>query len=269
MLARPWTWAAAGALVAAAAGPAAAQQAARPGDALAMPDTLPAAHSPYRPHPAGGPAGAGETLPTPRVAGPAPDAAPAPTDGTRAVGSGPLLNRRDQHRLKVQECYLGFRSEFVAPPLGYWVYQNYRTMVGNGIAAQMVLYQYDFLPGSPQLNVRGQDHLARIASVLPKVPYAVVIERTPCDPALAEARRMAVLTCLAQGPAPVPPDRVVIGPALANGLNGPEAERVYQNLLIQTATGGIQAGLGSGPPGTTTAPTAGSTGRSLPTPTIP
>jgi hypothetical protein len=61
--------------------------------------------------------------------------------------------------------------------------------VANGEAARMVLYRYDFEDGSPMLNARGLDELARIAALLPQNFYPLVVERTPCDPGLAEARK--------------------------------------------------------------------------------
>jgi hypothetical protein len=141
-------------------------------------------------------------------------------------------------RLALQECFLGFKEEFKAPPLGHWLYLHGKTMVANGDAARMVLYNYDFVEGCDRLNPRGKDQLAKIAALLPTNFCPVVIERIPCNPALAEARRLAVLNELTHGPFPVPPERVVIGPPLAVGLAGREATIIYPNLLEQTRTDG-------------------------------
>jgi hypothetical protein len=140
---------------------------------------------------------------------------------------------------RLQDCFLGYPEEFRSPPLGYFLHQNFRTEVANADAAFMVLYQYDFVDGGTALNVHGQDKLARIAALLPRNFAPVVIERLPCAPGLAEARRLAVLDELAHGPFPVPPERVVVGPPIAGGLNGVDAAHVYENLLIQTQRQGV------------------------------
>jgi hypothetical protein len=153
--------------------------------------------------------------------------------------------RREQQRIRrkcrCQDCFLGYPEEFEEVPLGKFLYAHGRTMVANGEAARMVLYQYDFVDCQPQLNQRGFDQLAKIARLLAINPAPLVIERTPCMPELAEARRRAVLSALASGPCPVPPERVVVGPARANGLSGLESELVYRNLLFQVRTEGARA----------------------------
>jgi hypothetical protein len=146
----------------------------------------------------------------------------------------------------LQDCFLGYPENFRSPPLGYFLYRNFQTQVANADAARMVLYQYDFVDGSTALNLHGQDKLARIAALLPRNFAPVVIERLPCAPGLAEARRLAVLDELAHGPFPVPPERVVVGAPIATGLNGVDAALVYENLLIQTQRQGVKAGLGGG-----------------------
>jgi hypothetical protein len=121
--------------------------------------------------------------------------------------------------------------------------------VSNGDAARMVLYQYDFVDGTPLLNVRGQDRLAEIVELLGRTPFPMIIERTPCLPGLAEARRLTVLNALAHTAVPVPPERVLIGPPLAVGLSGREATLIYRNLLRQTEAQGVIRGGGPGGPG--------------------
>jgi hypothetical protein len=138
----------------------------------------------------------------------------------------------------------------VAPPLGASVYAHYYTHVANGEAARMVLYDYDFVPGGAALNCRGQDRLAQIQALMSHNCYPVVVERTSYCPPLADARRLAVLNELGHGPFPTPPERVVIGPPIAIGLQGVEAEIIYLNLLRQTLNRGLPTG--AGPAGTGT-----------------
>jgi hypothetical protein len=107
----------------------------------------------------------------------------------------------------------------------------------------MVFYHYDFVEGSPQLNVRGHDKLARLAKVLPTSFCPVVIERTPETPGLDERRRGIVLAGLTDFQFPVPPERVVIGPPVAAGMAGFESIFVYGNQL-SALQAGAAAGVG-------------------------
>jgi hypothetical protein len=138
------------------------------------------------------------------------------------------------------------------------VYQTYGQQVANGVAARMVLYQFDFLPGCAGLNLHGLDQLAKIACLLPHNGFPIIIERTPGNPGLAEARRLTVLNVLGHGPVPIPAERVVIGPSIALGLDGVEAEIIYFNLLSQDRSRGA---IGLGGSGFSTAqPSAGAPG---------
>jgi hypothetical protein len=268
---RNWVLAAALVLAALRGPAAAAQDAGRPPADPAPPD---APGSPYqqRPATASGTAGwavfaeappAAPVLPAPRpLGGPgaaeAAPTAPAPP-GCEAPPARPLpFCERILYRL--QDCFLGYRDEFQSPPLGYTIHQHFKTEVANGDAARMVFYEYDFEDGGAALNLHGRDKLARVAALLSRNFCPVVIERTPCIPALAEARRLAVLGELAHGPFPVPPERVVIGLPIANGLSGTEAELVYQNLLSQTRRQGVSAGGSTGGPAGQSSGASGSTG---------
>jgi uncharacterized membrane protein YgcG len=149
----------------------------------------------------------------------------------------------------LQDCFLGYPEEFRRAPLGYSIYQNFRTQVANADAASMVLFQNDFVDGCPGLNARGQEKLARIAHELPRNFFPVVIEELPCAPDLAAARRAAVLAELCHGPFPIPPERVVIGGQIARGLDGREAFIIYTNQLAQTRRLGASGGGGGGSSG--------------------
>jgi len=128
-----------------------------------------------------------------------------------------------------------------APPLGYVSGLHFRTQVENAVAARMTLYDYDFICGTEQLNMRGKDRLFQIALLLGHNTHPLVIQRTPHAPLLAEARRLAVLHALSQCPVPVPPERVVIGHPLAVPLQGWEAQAIYLNLVRTIVSGGAGA----------------------------
>jgi hypothetical protein len=150
-----------------------------------------------------------------------------------------LERRWKRCKCYLQSCFLGFPEEFEEPPLGASVYAQGRTMVANGEAAQMVLHDYDFVECGEQLNPRGLDQLARIVGLLAINHAPVVIDCHSCPPALAVGRRLAVLNALAQCPVPIPPERVIIGPALSHPLSGEEAVLIYSSLLSQTAARGL------------------------------
>jgi hypothetical protein len=167
-----------------------------------------------------------------------------------------------------QECSLGYREEFVPRPLGQSIYAHFQIQVARGQAARMVLYRYDFVGNTAELNLHGRDQLAKIEGLLTSNPAPILIERTPDTPWLAEGRRLAVLRDLTANGLLVSPDRVVIGLPPAIGLGGVEAELIYQNLLNQTQTGGIRGGQTGTTSGTTT-PGAGRTGTTSSTSSTP
>ncbi len=153
-------------------------------------------------------------------------------------------------KMRFRACF-GYESEFDAVPLGAFVDAAYRTHIANGEAARMVLYHYDFVGQTASLNTHGQDGLAKIATLAGCNGFPIIIERTPMNPALAEARRLAVINRLAGQGFVLPPERVVVGAPVANGLNGVEAEVIYLNLLSQTrdkgrVTGGASGFVGAG-----------------------
>jgi hypothetical protein len=135
---------------------------------------------------------------------------------------------------RLQGKALGYPEEFHPRPLGASLYDHGRAMVGNGAAARLVLYRYDFIDGSDQLNARGRDQLAKVASQLAVSPYPLLIERTPDRPGLADARRLAVLAALATGPVPVTSDRILVGAPIATGMAGIDAHIIGDNALNRT-----------------------------------
>jgi hypothetical protein len=235
---------AASTLLAAAVGPALAQDAAKPPVDVA--DGL---------------ANRQESLPPPRAVAAPTAPYPGHADGSWAAGKAACPARRPpwwrRWKLGLWSCF-GYESEFEPIPLGALVDATYRNHVANGEAARMVLYHYDFVGSTAALNTHGQDHLAKIAGMLAHNGFPVIIERTPTNPALAEARRLTILNFLGGEGIALPPERVMVGAAIANGLRGGEAEIIYLNLLSQTRERGLVTGAGSGFAGAaTTPPTTG------------
>ncbi len=89
------------------------------------------------------------------------------------------------------------------------------------------MYRSDFLAGTSQLSPNGAMRFNLIAARLRGTALPVVIEWSPDQPGLAEARCAAVMALLQGGGLPVIPERVVIGPSLNSGLLGTDAANNY------------------------------------------
>ena len=135
---------------------------------------------------------------------------------------------------RLQGRIFGYPEEFEPRPLGSALYEANKIMTANAAEAGLILHRFDFLEGSAELSPRGGDQLAKVAAQLAVCPFPLIVERTPDDPALAEARRFAVLARLARGPSPVPSERVVVGVPRAHGLSGPDAQVIAGNALGRT-----------------------------------
>lgn len=192
---------------------------------------------------------------------PAAEGAPAAGEPEVACSCGDRwgLARWRWHRAhckqKLQEHFFGYLNEFNEWPLGYSLYAHGRTQAANAEAARMAFYHYDFVEGTSQLNVRGRDKLAKLGTLLPTTFSPIVVERTPTERGLDEARRLALVDELARGPFAVPAERIVIGPPIPYGMSGVEAVAIYGNQLQHIAAGGFLAGGGgvasfTGGPGT-------------------
>lgn len=152
-----------------------------------------------------------------------------------------------RHKAQAQAKYLGYPEEFHHAPLGMMVNAHIETSIAKGQASRMVLYQYDFVPGSDQLKPRGKAQAAKIAAWLPFNPYPVFVEPSGDSFELDEARRQSVWREFAATSCPIPGERVVVGYASSRGLEGLEAELIDQNRLNQTGSRGMSGGTaGSG-----------------------
>ena len=107
-------------------------------------------------------------------------------------------------------------------PLGQSVYQTMTNQVASGVAARMILNDFDFEPNSVILNFRGREKLPQLAALAMRYPYYITVERTNYDPALADLRRHAVVKEMARLSIPVSAERIVVGGPLTPGLSGVE-----------------------------------------------
>ena len=141
---------------------------------------------------------------------------------------------RSWHWRRVQGKFWGYPEEYEPRPLGASVYEHGKIMAANGMAARLVLFHYDFVEGTSELNPRGLDQLARFSAQLSASPFPLIVERTPDNPGLAESRRYAVLARMAIGPCPLPSDRVLVGVPAPVGMSGIDAHIIGSNSLSRT-----------------------------------
>jgi hypothetical protein len=115
-------------------------------------------------------------------------------------------------------------------PLGQVTDSHWDTQMTNAQASSFIFYDHEFLGDTVKLNVLGQKHLVQVAIRLRHVPFPVIVEETPNhkNPRLDAARRQAIIDRLAELGLRDCDCRVVIAPAIAEGVMGPEAERIYR-----------------------------------------
>lgn len=163
---------------------------------------------------------------------------PAPT-GALSCGDGTGCSTRWRPGRNVANCIRTLAGDGTMPALGASLYACGRTQVANGAAGRLMLYNYDFVEGSSELNVRGRQQLRHFAALMDEYPFPLIVEWNPCQPHLDEGRRATVLAELSHAARRVlAPDRVVVGPPIAYGSSGLEAEAVYRRLILQAQTGG-------------------------------
>ncbi len=141
--------------------------------------------------------------------------------------------------------YWGNAEEFCERPFGTYARAAWNTQVVNGLAAQIVLYRFDFrdpaatsTERAAKLNFRGHERLIKIVEKLKYVAAPLTIEMSG-DKELDEMRRQYVIDFLQDDlEFPLPEESVVIGRPTARGLDGEEAFAGYQNLMLQTKSAG-------------------------------
>jgi hypothetical protein len=202
------------------------------------------------------PAGAASPVPVASapVAGAAVPAALAPlAEAALPAGSSPAPiasapqageRRGFFHRLfhhsayTLEDKFVGYPDTFREPPLGYYVKGQMTVQVAKADPHRFTLYKTDFLPGTNILSPIGASRFNIMASRLCGWPGPVMIEWTPDEPAVALARRQAVLAMLQKTGQPVIPARVVIGPSPYPGGLGVEPPNFYNNMTIRSQMAG-------------------------------
>jgi hypothetical protein len=162
---------------------------------------------------------------------PVPATGPAP-DGPCSEPVGPV-RRAARHTFRVlQDNWIGYPSEFAEPPPGFYAYETLGVMRAKADPHRFTLYRSDFLDGTSQLSPNGASRFNIMAARVKSWPGPVQIEWSPETPALAEARRQAVIALFQNVGCPLIPERVVIAPSRYPGMFGTEAAN-NANVLFQ------------------------------------
>ncbi|MGE3822080.1 MAG: hypothetical protein AB7I30_21915 [Isosphaeraceae bacterium] len=160
---------------------------------------------------------------------PVPATGPAPHVASRPVG--PIKGAALHTFHFLQDNWIGYPEEFVEPPLGFYIRDNWRVMRAKADPHRFTLYRSDFLDGSNRLSPGGASRFNIMAARLKSYPGPVMIEWSPDQPGLGESRREAIVALLQSVGAPSIPERVILGPSPYPGMSGPEAANNY-NVLI-------------------------------------
>jgi hypothetical protein len=154
-----------------------------------------------------------------------------PTPRVVCEQEGPIARATHHFGRVLQDSFLGYPKEFVEPPPGYYLREVFGTMQAKANPHRFTLYRSDFLDNSDKLSPYGATRFNLMAQRLGGWLGPLVIEWSPDQPGLAEARRAAVLAALKGAGLPVIPERVVIMPSPYPGLLGTDAADNY-NVMI-------------------------------------
>ncbi len=155
--------------------------------------------------------------------------------------AGPVCTRRGRlHRMfhhtahTLQDDFIGYPPTFVEPPLGAYINRQFAVQVSRADAHRFTVYQTDFLPDTDRFSPTGASRFNLMYGRLSAWPGPIVLEWTPDQPELAEARRRAILATLEKAGNPVAPERVVIGPSPYPGAFGTEAAGHFNNAIFRS-----------------------------------
>ncbi|NQU21693.1 MAG: hypothetical protein HQ567_10445 [Candidatus Nealsonbacteria bacterium] len=118
-------------------------------------------------------------------------------------------------------------------PLGQVTDAFWETQQTNAEAADFIFYDHEFVGETAELTAGGRSHLLQMALRLPHVPFPVVVEQSVGDTKTQldqERRETVVGTLIDIGVSNAEP-RVVIAPAVPQGVTAMEGESAYYRTL--------------------------------------
>jgi len=131
-------------------------------------------------------------------------------------------------------------------PLGQVTDSHWDTQQTNAEASDFIFYDHEFTGDTTELTPVAKKHLLEVALRLDHVPFPVVVEQTANNknPKLDAARRQAIVDKLTQLGVACVDQRVVVAPAIAEGITAIEGEAAYY-MTIQSGGEGYGDSGGS------------------------
>ncbi|GAC1473342.1 MAG: hypothetical protein NVSMB9_21810 [Isosphaeraceae bacterium] len=148
------------------------------------------------------------------------------------ASGGPIRGAVQHVGRVLQDNLIGYPSEFVEPPPGFYIHQTFGVMTSKANPHRFTFYRSDFLDGTNLLSPSGSSRFNIMSRRLREWPAPIFIEWSPDQPGLAESRRDAVLALLQTNGCPLTPENVLISPSPYPGMLGTEAANNY-NILIE------------------------------------
>ena len=143
----------------------------------------------------------------------------------------------------LDDKFIGYPDAFIEPPLGAYIRRQFTVQVAKADPHRATLYHSDFLPGTDRFSPIGASRFNLMLGRLPAWSGPILIEWSPDQPALAEARRLAVLATLDRAGQPMPGERVVIGPSPYPGAMGVEAAGNFGNVIGRSQAAAVNLPL--------------------------
>jgi hypothetical protein len=168
----------------------------------------------------------------------APDALPGPAPVCTRRGALHRMFHHTAHTL--EDKFIGYPETFIEPPLGSYINRQFAVQVAKADRHRFTVYRSDFLPGTDLFSPMGASRFNLMFARLPAWMGPLVVEWTPDQPALAQARRRAVIATLEQAGQPILADRVVIGPSPYPGGMGVDAANNFAVTTVRSQMAGQQ-----------------------------
>ena len=143
------------------------------------------------------------------------------------------MTPREARRQAFCDTFIGRPADFVEPPPGYYLRENFSLMRSKADPHRFTLYRSDFLDGTDRLSPTGATRFNLMASRLSGYLGPLVVEWAPDQPGLSESRRGAGVAALQGAGLPVVPERVIIGPSPYPGGLGADAVNYYNNMITR------------------------------------
>lgn len=160
-----------------------------------------------------------------------------PENPATCTRRGPIHRMLHHSAHTVKDKFIGYPETYVEPPLGHYLVEQMAVQVAKADPHRFTLYRTDFLPGTNQWSPTGASRFNIMYAKLAGWPGPILIEWTPDQPELADARRKTVVALLEKSRLPIGADRVVVGPSPYPGGQGAEGVFYYGNQL-QRSQGG-------------------------------